>query len=119
MGGFVSGRDIGEPVFERSHLQQYIEQNPQLEREIVELFLHQLPDILDHLQVSSDRKDWRLWTHTLKGSAMAVGARRIELAATELEAPAFHEESPERRQKLAELQGLVAEFAGVARELFS
>ena len=70
-GPFAGG---GEPVvFDRVHLQQYTMDNPQLEREVVDLFLGQLPDILEHLSASVDSKDWRLWAHTLKGSAVAVG----------------------------------------------
>lgn len=107
------------PIFERAHLQQYIDQNPQLEREIIDLFLFQLPDILSQLHNCSDARDWRLWTHTLKGSAMAVGARRIELAALELEDPRFSEDSPERKARLRALELLVAEFKGMARHLFA
>lgn len=107
------------PVFERAHLQQYVEDNPQLEKEIVDLFLLQLPDILAQLRACSDVRDWRLWTHTLKGSAMAVGARRIEQAAVELEDTRFHEDSPERRSRIEALDLLAAEFSGLARRLLS
>lgn len=107
------------PVFDRSHLGQYVEDNPQLEREIVDLFLLQLPDILAQLRSCCEAKDWRLWTHTLKGSAMAVGARRIELAALELEDKRFQEDSPERRDKVEALGRLAAEFSGLARRLLS
>lgn len=107
------------PIFERAHLQQYIEQNPELEREIVDLFLVQLPDILEELRNCSRPKDWRLWTHTLKGSAMAVGARRIEQAAVELENAGLEEDSPERRQKLSALEALCAEFQVTARGLLA
>jgi HPt (histidine-containing phosphotransfer) domain-containing protein len=107
------------PIFERGQLQQYIQDNPQLEREIIGLFLAQLPEILTQLANSQDARDWRLWTHTLKGSAMSVGAKRIEQAAIALEDGLFHEDSPERRARLAALEQLAAEFSGMAKHLYA
>lgn len=116
--GYTDGGEAAL-VFERSHLQQYVDQNLQLEREIVDLFLLQLPDIVNNLKASSDPKDWKLWSHTLKGSAMSIGARKIERAAIELEAAGFEHDSPARREKLAQLEGLAAEFASLARRIFN
>lgn len=70
-----SGRTKTVPViFDRSHLAQYTMDSPDLEREIVGLFVAQLPAILDRLQNVDSREDWRIATHTLKGSALAIGA---------------------------------------------
>lgn len=58
----------------------------ELEREIVGLFLTQLPSIVDLLKVAADEAEWRMATHTLKGSALAMGAARIAEIAKQLEA---------------------------------
>jgi len=72
-----SGRTKPVPViFDRSHLAQYTLDSPELEREIVGLFVAQLPAILDRLQNGASREDWRIAAHTLKGSALAIGAWR-------------------------------------------
>ena len=105
-------------VFDRAHLQQYTMDNPQLEREVVDLFLGQLPDILEHLSASGDGKDWRLWAHTLKGSAVAVGASRIWAVAVELEKPEFHLPSETRATLLSRLAVLADEFAAVAKDIY-
>lgn len=105
-------------VFDRAHLQQYTMENPQLEREVVDLFLLQLPDILQHLAASSEPKDWKLWAHTLKGSAVAVGADRIGAMAVTLEKSEYQEPSVERGLRLAELNKLVSEFKMVAAGIY-
>ena len=56
-----------------------------LEREIVGLFLTQLPSIVDLLKVAADEAEWRMATHTLKGSALSMGASRIAEIAKQLE----------------------------------
>ncbi len=114
-----SGRTkVSQVVFDRSHLTQYTMESPELEREIVGLFLAQLPGILDRLLNGSTGADWRIATHTLKGSAMAVGARKIGDLARQLE-PFNDPERGEKRKKL--LSGLVEaidEFDTVARQLY-
>ena len=59
--------------------------SPELEREIIGLFVAQLPDILDRLQNADSSADWRIATHTLKGSALAIGACKIGDLAKKLE----------------------------------
>lgn len=57
----------------------------ELEREIVGLFLTQLPSIVDLLRGAADEAEWRFASHTLKGSALAMGAARIADIAKQLE----------------------------------
>ena len=81
-----SGRTgASQVIFDRTHLAQYTTDSPDLEREIVGLFMAQLPAILERLLNVSSRADWRMATHTLKGSALAVGACRIGEFAKKLE----------------------------------
>ena len=93
-----SGRTKSVPViFDRSHLAQYTLDSPELEREIIGLFVAQLPAILDRLQNGDSREDWRIATHTLKGSALAIGACKIGDLARKLEPVNSPEQEPSAR----------------------
>ena len=112
-----SGRtDVSQVVFDRAHLTQYTMESPELEREIVGLFLAQLPGILDRLRKGCTGADWRIATHTLKGSALAIGARRIGDLARELEAAYGAGEA--RQELLSELVHAIDEFDAVARQAY-
>ena len=73
-------------TFNRAHLIHYTMENRELEREIITLFLQQLPATIHMLKTAAGPEDWKLASHTLKGSAAAVGASRINALAVELEA---------------------------------
>jgi HPt (histidine-containing phosphotransfer) domain-containing protein len=105
-------------VFDRSHLAQYTMDSPDLEREIVGLFVAQLPAILDRLQNLSSRDDWRIATHTLKGSALAIGACKIGELAKKLEPVNSPEQDAKRKKLLAGLVRAVNEFDEMARQLY-
>jgi HPt (histidine-containing phosphotransfer) domain-containing protein len=105
-------------VFDRSHLAQYTMDSPDLEREIVGLFVAQLPAILDRLQNLSSRDDWRIATHTLKGSALAIGACKIGELAKKLEPVNSPKQDAKRKKLLAGLVRAVNEFDEMARQLY-
>lgn len=65
-----------EPI-DRSHLARFTLGNMALEREVLELFAGQLPHYVAQLRASASGKEWKLVAHTIKGSALAVGARRL------------------------------------------
>jgi HPt (histidine-containing phosphotransfer) domain-containing protein len=114
-----SGRAKSVPViFDRSHLAQYTLDSPELEREIVGLFVAQLPAILDRLQNGDSREDWRVATHTLKGSALAIGACKIGDLARKLEPVNSPEMGAKRKKLLSGLVRAVNEFDEMARQLF-
>jgi HPt (histidine-containing phosphotransfer) domain-containing protein len=99
------------PVFDQPHLAHYTMQNADLEREIIDLFLAQLPDLYAKLK---DGVEWVLYTHTLKGSARAVGATQIAEVAAALETAA-----PTDRPSLLDVLGLcIARFTDRAKELY-
>ena len=75
----------GAAVLDREHLAHYTMGNEELAAEIVGLFLVQMPSILAMLRSATSAADWKLATHTLKGSARSVGAMRIAQIAVELE----------------------------------
>lgn len=62
------------PPIDRAHLALYTMGDSVLEREILKLFADQLPEMLEQLRGAVTVGDWRVATHTLKGSARAVGA---------------------------------------------
>jgi HPt (histidine-containing phosphotransfer) domain-containing protein len=106
-------------VFDRSRLAQYTMDSPDLEREIVGLFMAQLPAILDRLQNVDSRDDWRIATHTLKGSALAIGACKIGDLAKKLEPVNSPEQEAKRKKLLSGLIRAVDEFDQMARQLYS
>lgn len=97
------------PVFDHAHLSRYTMASAELEREIIGLFRMQLPDLISNLKGEASAADWKLFTHTLKGSARAVGAMQIGSIAERLEtAP-----QRERPALLAELDAAVFAFESV------
>lgn len=114
-----SGRKKLAPViFDRAHLAQYTMDSPELEREIIGLFVDQLPAILERLQNASSSAEWRIATHTLKGSALAVGAYKIGALAKKLEPANSPEQETKRKKLLSGLARAVAEFDEMARQLY-
>jgi HPt (histidine-containing phosphotransfer) domain-containing protein len=99
------------PVFDQPHLAHYTMHNADLEREIIGLFLAQLPDLFAKLR---DGVEWTLYTHTLKGSARAVGAMQIADVASLLEtAP-----PADRPAMIVALDSCIARFTDRAKELY-
>jgi HPt (histidine-containing phosphotransfer) domain-containing protein len=105
-------------IFDRTHLAQYTMDSPELEREIVGLFVAQLPAILDRLQNVDSSDDWRIATHTLKGSALAIGACKIGDLAKKLEPVNSPEQEAKRKKLLSGLVRAVNEFDEMARQLY-
>ena len=99
----------GMTALDREHLSHYTMGIEELAAEIVGLFLVQMPSILAMLRSATSPADWKLATHTLKGSARAVGAMRIAGIAAELETLDISDS--EARQPLVE--ALDAEVAAV------
>lgn len=77
--GAVAKPRAGQPagVFDLVHLRTYTLGMADLEREILGLFLEQLPKSKAALDQAMSAKDWHMAAHTLKGSALAVGAKRL------------------------------------------
>jgi len=99
----------GVAALDREHLSHYTMGNEELAAEVVGLFLVQMPSILAMLRSATSSADWKLATHTLKGSAMAVGAMRIAQIAGALEELDFADGAA--RQPLVDV--LDAEIAAV------
>jgi len=79
------GTTEDDRVFDREHLRRYTMNSADLEREVLELFLGQAPDIVAQLRSARSASEWKLATHTLKGSAAAIGATEVNRLAVRLE----------------------------------
>jgi len=62
------------------HLNQFVDGDPDLTREVFGLFKHQVEMWGRGLVVDADDDSWAAVTHTLKGSAAAVGATELAAA---------------------------------------
>lgn len=67
----------GATPIDRAYLARFTLGNAALEREILELFAAQTPLYVEQLRVAVTQQAWRQAAHTIKGSALAVGARRL------------------------------------------
>ena len=73
------------PVLDRNHLARYTLGDAALEREVLGLFVDQIPETLDALDRAEGDEGRVMAAHTLKGSARAVGAGRLAAVAEAVE----------------------------------
>lgn len=84
--------DLDAPI-DRAHLMRYSLGSLALEREVLGLFMAQLPLSIEQLRFATTDREWQIAAHTIKGSARAVGARHVARVAAEAEsAPAVLDE---------------------------
>ena len=107
--------DMSEPqmkkaILDRDHLERYTMGCPDLERELIRLFLDQVPDLTRQLESIVVEKDWKFATHTLKGSARAIGALMIADLAQHLEDIGPNAANPERFEAIVMLKAAVSAF---------
>lgn len=93
------------------HLRRYTLGDAGLEREILDLFLDQLPQTIGTLAGAVNQKEWKIAAHTLKGSGRAVGAWRIARIAEQAE----HSEGITNPAHARETVRLLEEAADEAR----
>lgn len=82
--GFTQGMVAASPL-DRSHLARYTLGDPALEREVLGLFVAQIPLTVESLKFAQSDKDWQMAAHSLKGSARAVGAWKLARLAQQAE----------------------------------
>lgn len=76
------------PPIDFAHLRRYTFGDEQLEREVLELFCIHAPGLLEEMKAATNPAAWREAAHSLKGSALAVGALHVARMAEEAEAVA-------------------------------
>lgn len=74
-----SGRGLDQETLpvDRAHLARYTLGDPVLEREVLGLFIAQIPLTVESLKFAASDRDWYMAAHSLKGSARAVGAWKL------------------------------------------
>ena len=75
---------VAEPL-DLAHLRQFTLGDKHLESEILGLFIAQVPVSIATLKQAENDGAWYLAAHSLKGSARAVGARRLAALAARAE----------------------------------
>ena len=105
----TAGRDAdamtapASPI-DRAHLARYTLGDIELEREILGLFVGQLPKLIDELKTATSTKAWHHAAHGLKGSARAVGAWGLSEAAAKAEALAEQTDRQARQDAVAAVE---------------
>ena len=84
-GVFAGQEQLQVSPVDLKHLRRFTLGDRALEKEVLELFLGQLPETISSLRRAATEKDWRIAAHTLKGSGRAVGAWRIARLAEQAE----------------------------------
>ena len=72
-----SGDSLDGDAIDHAYLGRFTQGNAALEREVLELFAGMMPRYLEDLKAARGNKAWKDAAHTIKGSAAAVGARRL------------------------------------------
>ncbi|WP_373503264.1 Hpt domain-containing protein [Aestuariivirga sp.] len=109
-----AGAACDPDIFDRDHLNHYTMSIPGLDAEVVGLFLAQLPETISMIECARSAADWKLATHTLKGSASSVGARRINQIAASLEELRVDGEEKVKALRIQLLKAAAAEFRETA-----
>jgi hypothetical protein len=111
-------RPVVTGVFDRAHLAHYTMNSAELEREIIGLFLLQLPSTIELIEDATAAAEWKLATHTLKGAAASIGAGKLQAIAAELEDIGFEGDAELRLAGLRRLKAAAAEFRETVRHIY-
>ena len=100
------------------HLSRYTLGERELEREVLELFCSQSGIYLERLRDAASDQHWRDAAHSLKGSALAIGAWRAAEAAERAERLSGPALEDGRHARLSELESSVQEAKAYIKSLF-
>ena len=88
--------DVGPKPVDFGYLHRFTAGDRALEREVLYLFAQSAHGYVAQMRDAHDAKSWNAATHTLKGSARAVGAWRAARAAEMAEKCAFDSDGDRR-----------------------
>jgi HPt (histidine-containing phosphotransfer) domain-containing protein len=94
------------------HLRRYTMGDANLEKEILDLFLGQLPKTIQALADAVNEREWKVAAHTLKGSGRAVGAWRVARLAEHAE----RQLNVQNKQSCQDAVARIEEAAAEARQ---
>lgn len=106
-----------EPV-DVQHLRRYTFGDQALEKEILSLFVMQLPETMATLRAAASQKDWKVAAHTLKGSCRAVGAFRLGDIAQDAEKLVFNPDSEACRDAISRIEEAASEACVFVRSTY-
>jgi HPt (histidine-containing phosphotransfer) domain-containing protein len=109
--------DLSEPV-DLQHLRRYTFGDQALEKEILSLFMTQLPETIAALRAATNQKDWKVAAHTLKGSCRTVGAFRLGDIAQNAEKLAFNAGSEACTEAISRIELATAEACAFIRNAY-
>jgi len=110
------GRDA-VPV-DLQHLRRYTLGDPSLEKEVLSLFVMQLPQTVAALHAAASQRDWKIAAHTLKGSCRAVGAFRLGDLAQDAEKLGFEAASEACLSAIAGIEDAASEASSFIRRTY-
>jgi two-component system, sensor histidine kinase and response regulator len=102
-------------AFDPDALARCTDNDPQLAREVCDIFVEQSQTMLDTLRVAvqdGDSESLRSVAHSLKGAAGCVGAEQVRALALELEIMGKTAATDEAKSKFAELESAIHEVNG-------
>ncbi len=114
----LSARERQDHPVDLVHLSRYTLGERELEREVLELFCAQSGIYLERLREADSDQHWREAAHSLKGSALAIGAWRAAEAASAAERLSGRALEDGRHDRLSELESSVREAEAYIRSLF-
>ncbi len=100
--------EVDNQVLDLKHLAQYTNGDKALEHELLGLFKQQASLQFEKVASAFDTDDWKMATHTLKGSARGIGAIRIAQLAADLEDIGFEGDEAEKQTVISGLQAEIA-----------
>ena len=103
---------------DRAYLARFTLGNAALEREVLELFASQTPVYLERLREAATAKDWKEAAHTIKGSASAIGAWRLQRFAELAERIGVEVEAAGREEAIAAVTAASDEVCRFIERLF-
>jgi HPt (histidine-containing phosphotransfer) domain-containing protein len=106
-------------IFDLQQLRRYTVYQNDLELELIQLFRQQMPQFVRQIRCAENAYDWKLATHSLKGSAATVGAPVVAAVAEQLETLGHDGARQSRDRLLMALEEAVAEFDRAIEQFYS
>jgi len=100
---------IDPMVLDLKHLDQYIDGDMALERELLGLFKEQAMLQFENIDNAGDESEWIMATHTLKGCARGVGACRVAELSGVLEDIGFDGDADVKHSMIEQLKYAIAQ----------
>lgn len=103
------------PVLDRAHLSRVTLGSSALAREVLDLFIGQVPSQLGALAAAQPGRSWFEAAHGLKGSARAIGAAALAEVAAAAEKAASDPDPARRTALLAQIRAITQATIAEAR----